>query len=142
MRVKRLMLIAAVVGEFASGPARAEPLALHEIMCNASSQVEQFAEAVFGAGFSLEEGRSAVNAAAGDPDACVFVPVVVDDVHDEKELKYSGQTYVIRRVAVVALMLQTESGWISQTIVPRIQFSLSAKSAANSRALLPKLRVH
>jgi hypothetical protein len=124
-------LFASVIACSLSNSAQADPLALHEIMCNASSQVEQFAEAMLGAGLPFEEARSVVNAAAHDPDACVFVPVVVDDVHDEKELNYSGQTYVIRRVDVVALMLQTQIGWISQSIAPRVQFSLSAKSAKN-----------
>jgi hypothetical protein len=136
--MKILVFVAAVAGALASA-AQAGPLALHEIMCDDPSQVERYAEAAFGAGLSIDEARWAVNRAVGDPQACVFVPIVVENMHDEKQLKYNGQTYVIRRVDVVALFRQTEIGWISQAIAPRVQFSLAAKEKI--RRMLPKRHV-
>jgi hypothetical protein len=106
--------------------------------------VEQFAEAVFGASLSIDEALSAVGEAAGEPNACVFIPALVDDVRDEKDISYGGVTYVVRRVSVVALMRQTGIGVVSQTIDPRVQFSLAIKNPpANSarRLLRPRTRL-
>ena len=137
--MQKLLVLATALSSLTSG-VRAEPRAVHDLMCNSPAQVEQFAEAALGAGLSIEDAQLAVNNAAGDAQACVFVPVVVDNVHDEKQLRYNGQTYVVRRVAVVALMRQTKIGWISQAIAPRVQFSLAVKEKLR-RIILPKRHV-
>lgn len=108
----------------------AEPLSIHAVLCDTAAQVEQFAEAVLGANLAIEEALSAVGKAAAEPSACVFIPALVDDVRDEKDLSYGGITYVVRRVSVIALMRQSGIGMISQRIDPRVQFSLAMKGSA------------
>ena len=132
--MKLLMLM--VLASFAGASAIAQPIAVRAIMCDALPQVEQFAEALLGAGLPLDNAISAVNTAASGRDACVFLPVLVDDIRNEKELIYADATYVIRRVSVIALMRESSVGVISQSIEPRLQFSLAAKGSRPKRTLL------
>lgn len=66
----------------------------------------------------------------------MFLPVLVDGIRDEKEVTYADATYVIRRVSVIALMRESSVGLISQSIEPRVQFSLVAKGPSSKRTLL------
>ena len=114
----------------------AEPLVVRAIMCDSPSHVEQFAEALLGAGLLLDDAINAVNTAANARDACVFVPVLIEDIHDEKEITYADTTYVVRRVSVIALMRESRVGLISQRIEPRVQYSIAAKGTLPKRTLL------
>src|SRR5262245_19131994 len=96
--ILRALLAIAGLCVLACGTVIAEPLSIHAVMCDTADQVEQFAEAVLGANLSIEEALSAVGRAAAEPDACVFIPALVDDVRDEKDISYGGITYVVRRV--------------------------------------------
>jgi hypothetical protein len=140
----RAWLAAAGLCVLAGSAALAQPLGVHAVMCDTADQVEQFAEALLGANLSVEEALAAVGKAAGEPSACVFIPALVDDVHDEKDISYGGVTYVVRRVSVIALMRQTGIGTISQRIDPRTQFSLAVKSPVTQvgrRLLRPRTRL-
>ena len=105
-------------------------------MCDSPSHVEQFAEALLSAGLPLDDAINAVNTAAGARDTCVFVPVLVDNIRDEKEITYADATYVVRRVSVIALMRESRVGLISHRIEPRVQYSIAAKGTLPKRTLL------
>jgi hypothetical protein len=124
----RAIVVAILSFAFAVNVAAAEPVFVRALMCDTAEQVEYFAEALLGAQLSIEEALAAVGRAVADPQACVFLPVLVDDVRDEKSITYGGATYVVRRVRVIALMHEASVGLVSQSIEPRVQYSLAAKN--------------
>ena len=134
-------LLAALCAVCFVDPAVAEPVAVHAIMCDEASHVDQFAEAMIGAGLAIDDAMMAVNKAASAR-SCVFVPVLVDDIHDEKDITRLDATYVIRRVSVIALMRASRIGLISQRIEPRVQYSLAVKGTwPNRTTLRPRRRM-
>ena len=137
----RIAALAGVAGLAMLSAANAEPISVRSVMCDTARQVEQFAEAVLGAQLSIEDALKAVGRAAGEPHACVFLPVLVDDVQDEKTISHGGIQYAIRRVSVIALMHETSVGLVSQQVEPRVQYSLAMRTTlSKARTQRPRLR--